>query len=558
MSQDPIIYKHVSDMWRQLDGVGKIILSIVAIGLIALPLLWLFDRALLYWVASGYVDQIAQVFNLDEHLARAISLFVWLLAIFFVSRFFSVSSSRRKLGLYGIVALLIVHALLLSRGARNQYFEASTGKATKCYVLSREGAVNYLERPGVDPVTGRLCRVYTPEIAERLQAYASGKRPERILEADPVFFDLRTGEPIVWFWRDRDGPIEIFNLMGFHPESGEELLPVTPEIVKQYKQQAQRRASPPRRISSIEGVELFDTATGRPRLWFWRDANGQYEFFDNQGFHPETGEPLTLFTPEEIKRWRHETQLAREYETQEEQRRIQQEQLRRDAEDRRIAKEQQMAQQAQIAEAERQKQTIQAVERCDSLAANPHDPRKPTTILGARFSELKENPTEAVSVCRQASEAYPTELRYKYQYARALGFINPNAAAAIYRDLTKKIYPAAFDNLASLLLQRNDKKSIREAILILKDGVKNGDPDSMVTLASLAGTADFPVQNPYAYRLMLYRQAASLGNQDAKEAVVEMEQQLQQQQQEYISRREQEKMMLDIFGGIVGGVLRSR
>lgn len=558
MTQDPIVYTKITDKWRQLDGVGKVILSVIAICLIATPILWLFDRAFLYWLVGGYVDQIAQVFNLDEHLARAISLAVWLVAIFFVSRLFSLSASRRKLGLYGIVALLIAHALLLSRGTKNQFFEASTGKATKCYVISREGAVNYLERPGVDPVTGRLCHVYTPEIAERLQAYSNGKRPERILEGDPVFFDLRTGEPIVWFWRDKDGLIEIFNLMGFHPETGEELLPVTPEIVKLYKAQAQRRASPPRRLSSIEGVEFFDTATGRPRLWFWRDANGHYEFFDNQGFHPETGEPLKLFTPEEIKRWRRETQLAKEYEEQEERRRIQEEQLRRDAEERRIAKEQQMAQQTQIAEAERQKQTIQAIERCDSLAANPHDPRKPSTILGARFSELKENATEAVNVCRQAAEAYPNELRYKYQYARALGFSNANAAAAIYRDLTKKIYPAAFDNLASLLLQRNDKKSIREAVLILKDGVKNGDPDSMVTLASLAGTADFPVQNPYAYRLMLYRQAASLGNQDAKEAVAEMEQQLQQQQQEYLTRREQEKMMLDIFGGIVGGVLRGR
>ena len=106
-------------------------------------------------------------------------------------------------------------------------------------MLTREGEVRYLEKFGVDPVTGRTCRVYTQETAERLQAYAKGKRPERIFEADPDFFDLRTGEPIIWYWRDKDGRVKRFNLMGFHPESGEELQPVNADVIKAYKDQTQ-------------------------------------------------------------------------------------------------------------------------------------------------------------------------------------------------------------------------------------------------------------------------------------------------------------------------------
>ncbi len=555
--------------WSSLGGAGRGLLATVAIAVAAILLLWAVDRILLFFFAQSYVEEIAQAFNLDQHFARALALVVWALLIFFLSKLFSLSTASRRFGFFGLLAFLVGHALLLSHGTRDQYFESKSGKATKCYVLTREGEVRYLENPGVDPVTGRTCRVYTQETAERLQAYAKGKRPERISEVEPDFFDLRTGEPIVWYWKDRDGRVELFNLMGFHPESGEELQPVNAEVIKAYKDQTQRKISPPQRIEDIEGYILFDSATGRPRVWFWRGPNGEYEFFDNPGFNPTNGEALKQFTSEEIARWKKEKQLAKEFEEQEEQKRLQQEQLRRDqeqlrkdAEERRLVREREASERAEKAEAEKQKKATEATERCDRLAANPHDPRKPANILGARFPEVKENADEAVMVCRKAAEYFPDEPRYRYQYARALGFSKPDEAVAIYRRLTAQIYPAAFDNLANLLLRRPDNRSMKQAINVLKDGVRNGDPDSMFTLANLAGNPEFPVQNPYAYKLMLLQRAANLGNQDAKEAADELErqaqQQQQQQQQEAVSQRQQQQMMRDLFGTIVGGVLRGR
>ena len=372
------------------------------------------------------------------------------------------------------------------------------------------------------------------------------------------FFDLRTGEPIVWFYRDKDGNIELFNLMGFHPESGEELQPVNAEIIKAYKAQAQRRFSPPRRVTDIEKFQLFDTATGQPRAWFWRGPNGEYEFFDNEGFHPATGEALKQFTSVEIARWKREKELLKEYEEQEENRRLQEEQIRKDAEERRLTREREAAQRAAAAEAETRRAVAEAVDSCDKLAANPHDPRKPPNILGSKFGEVQENAAEATSACRKAIEYFPEEPRYKYQYARALGFTKPNDAILIYRSLAKDLYPAAFDNLASLLLQKRDKKAAKEAINVLKNGVRNGDSDSMVTLAALVGTSEFPVPNAYAYKLALYKQAASLGHQEAGEAAAEMERQVEQQQLDYVSRRQQEQMMLELFGTLFGGALKGR
>ena len=554
----------LNQKWSALSGPGKALAGALALLVVAIPVLWSVDKILMFFFARSYVTEIATTFNFDTHLAQAVSLVVWIVIVYFISKLFSLSKANRRIGLFGLIFLLVAHGLLLSYGSHNQFFEAS-GKATKCYVLTREGEVRYLEHPGVDPVTGRTCRTYTQETIERLQAYARGKRPERVLDPAPEFFDLRTGEPIVWYHKDRTGRIELFNFMGFHPESGEELQPINAEVIAAYETQlaaqneeAQRKMRPPQRIENIDEYELFDRATGRPRVWFWRDPNGDYEFFDNQGFHPSTGETLKQFTSDEITRWKRENQLAKEYKEQEEKKRLDQERLRKEAEERRLERERQLAEIARQAEEERNMKIAEAVARCDQLAANPHDPRKPSGIFGAKYADVKNNAQEGAAACGKAMKYFPDEPRYQYQYARAMGFIKQDEAILIYSRLTKLGYPAAFDNLASLLLKRKDRKSIKQALAILKEGVRAGDPDSMVTLADLVGTDEFAVQNPMAVKLALLKRAGELGDEDAREAAAELEQEMQQQQQQYMSQQQQEQMMMELFGAIMGGVLRAR
>ena len=110
-------------------------------------------------------------------------------------------------------------------------------KSAKCYVLSRDGKVTYGETPGVDSATGRQCRPVKPEMVERLRNYEAGKRPQRITDSNPIFFDLRSGEPIIWYYQSKDNTIEIFDLMGFEPNTGDELIPVSKDVVEQWKLQ---------------------------------------------------------------------------------------------------------------------------------------------------------------------------------------------------------------------------------------------------------------------------------------------------------------------------------
>jgi hypothetical protein len=133
------------------------------------------------------------------------------------------------------MAILIGHALLLWQGTGNQFFDEA-GHATKCYVLTRDGEVRFRELGHkIDPVTGLQCRAYTPAMLERLKEYEAGKRPEQVDGVNLTFFEPRTGEPIIWFWASKSGEIKIFNFMGFNPENGDELNPVTKEIVDAYK-----------------------------------------------------------------------------------------------------------------------------------------------------------------------------------------------------------------------------------------------------------------------------------------------------------------------------------
>ena len=86
----------------------------------------------------------------------------------------------------------------------------------------------------------------TISVVEHLKEYAEGKWPVRIkAPPQPEFFDPRTSEPIVWYV-DHGGTIEIFDLLGYHPETSEELAShVPPEIVDRWKAQQEIKSHPP-------------------------------------------------------------------------------------------------------------------------------------------------------------------------------------------------------------------------------------------------------------------------------------------------------------------------
>jgi hypothetical protein len=304
------IREFVTKAGRSISSLGftaRVLIILVAAILGAVISLWVIDKVVFYYLARSYVDQVANVFDLNDHLANALVLLTFIGAIFFARYLWSFSSQRRLVGIVGISALLIGHSLVLWYGTRTSYFDRS-GTAVKCYVLTRDGKVTFGEHPGIDPATGRQCRSITPEMLERLKAYQTGRRPQQIIASNPTFFDPRTGEPIVWYYRSKENEIQIFDLMGFQPDTGDELTPITADVVSEWKTQyAQRSRRVPNRVDPDTYV-FFDPLSGVPHAWYWRGADGSYEFYDSPGYEPQTGEALKVATPDVVDAWKQDHQ----------------------------------------------------------------------------------------------------------------------------------------------------------------------------------------------------------------------------------------------------------
>ena len=281
------------------NWLGSVRLWIGILGAIvaAVALLWLVDYVVSYYLARSYVDEVAIALDLNSHLANALILLTFVIAIFFVRFLWSFSRQRRIVGISGLAALLIAHSLVLWWATRDQIIG-------KCYVISRDGNVTYREHPGIDPKTGRECRPVTPEMVERLREYQAGKRPQRVTVESPVFFDNRSSEPIIWYYRSKNNEIQLFDLMGFHPDTGDELIPISKAIVSEWKDQNQARPRAPKRVDPDTFV-FFDELNGEPRAWYWQSSDGTYEFFDGPGFHPQTGESLKVATRQIVDDWTH-------------------------------------------------------------------------------------------------------------------------------------------------------------------------------------------------------------------------------------------------------------
>ena len=277
-------------------------LILLAVGIVY----FVVEKLFIYYFARRFVRDFGEAAGLNGHLADALVWVVFAAVILFAGWLLSFSRTKRLLGAAGVLVLLVSQPVVLWWITKDHYFDRA-GNATKCYIVSRD-AITYGARPGIDPVTGRECRPVTPEVAERIDAYQHGKRAAKVVVDEPTFFDLRTGYPIIWFEKTAQGQVELFDLMGFDPETGEELQPVTREVVELWKQQKARHT--PNEVDP-HTYPLFDPITGEARAWYRQSDSGDYQFFDRPGFHTQTGEALQPITAAVLNSWRAEESKRR-------------------------------------------------------------------------------------------------------------------------------------------------------------------------------------------------------------------------------------------------------
>jgi hypothetical protein len=291
----------------QLSIAARILVVLVACVLVGGLLFWLFNEAFYFYLARSYAEELADAYDLNWGLTSAVLWASFAAIVTFSGCMFSFSKFKRRIGYLGLGALLIGHSLLLGRVDTNF---RKNGVAERCYVMTRT-AIKVLNRTGIDPETGLECHPLSPQMAEKIELYRSGHRPTQITSSDPKFFDAITGEPIVWYSKNDKGEIELFDLMGFHPKTGEELKPITRQVADAWKAQNEKtvhRAAA--LVADPDKFGFFDPVTGAAKVWYWRGDNGSYEFYDGPGFQSRTGDPLKIITRDAIADWRKQLEIA--------------------------------------------------------------------------------------------------------------------------------------------------------------------------------------------------------------------------------------------------------
>lgn len=157
--------------------------------------------------------------------------------------------------------------------------------------------------------------------------------------------------------------------------------------------------------------------------------------------------------------------------------------------------------------------TQEAALQCDLLAANPFDRNRSPDTPGVTMPTLRANAAAAIAACKQASDVLPMQLRFTYQHARALQNTDPDQAFQLFAALARQRYPAAFDNMAWIILSRGGDRD--QAAQLLREGAAMGDADASFTLGMLIKDGAVPArpgENPQA----LLQRAAQQGHQGAQ------------------------------------------
>ena len=110
--------QNLTETFGALNKSNQIFIVAVCAILVLYIFLWLVDKLFIYLLAKSYVSEIADVFNLNTHLAAAASFVIFITFVYLLSLSFSFSRSRRIIGVLGLAAMVITHSLLLWQGTQ--------------------------------------------------------------------------------------------------------------------------------------------------------------------------------------------------------------------------------------------------------------------------------------------------------------------------------------------------------------------------------------------------------------------------------------------------------
>lgn len=496
---------------RNLSIQSKLLLvvAVVTAAFLTSNAISFFGRFSLKLIADNYAKNLSIYIPLNEGFITTLTYVIFFALVYLASYIFSADPSHRKLGVIAIAVAFLTYNIVIGVAMMDNRIHPISGKAMKCYVQ---------------------------------------------LENTVKYFDLVEG-----------------NERKYDPVTGRPCIPITPELAEKLDKQEQQVL--PRKIPANAEIDLFDRVFGTPVTWYYRNAFGKIELYDNAGFHPINGAKLQavdeaiaqewttqreeLLEQEKAKAEAEKRQAALEAKRQEEVRRRKQAEeaerrrLQQEAEEKRLAEEQE-AEAKKLAEAEEKRERLAEVgDKCDQLAGNQFDRNRNDRFLSVPYSLLRSQAELAISICQKAAALFPETARYKYQYARALQANKNPHAKLVLQELVANYYPAAYDNLGWVNL--NNKK-YREGIALFKRGAELGSMEAMFSLASQFYEGIIVEKNlDSAYSLA--KAAASQGHPDAQAMVLNLERQIQKEYLDAESKAMRQRRLDNIISGVLNSLL---
>lgn len=172
------------------------------------------------------------------------------------------------------------------------------------------------------------------------------------------YFKFATGEGMKWYALTPEG-VKFYDKPGVDPIYGITLQQVTPEIIKNLKLIEKGEFNP----IDPDTATFFNPITGEVKVWYFRYADGIYEFYDKPGYHPITGKALKPVTHQVLSEWKAFKEQQTEIEKQRKIEAARKEALAREEEEKRKQLERQTKLKKERKEVERQKQLAEARKR---------------------------------------------------------------------------------------------------------------------------------------------------------------------------------------------------
>lgn len=218
-----------------LRVVGPLLLLLVVGVAMLYFLVPAFEFRLVWGFYRGYAETLANLTGINHYLITALSLAAFVPFYYGVTLLLYHPFDRRKRWLgVGILLLLgIGYNVSLYAATRHTTFAFSGGQSHRYYAITPSG-VHFFDRAGVDPTYGIPLQPVTSENVRQLELLAKGE----FVPANPTtvrFFNPNTGKAELWYYKTPEGAFEFYTQPGFHPGTGQALMPVTQEIYLEWK-----------------------------------------------------------------------------------------------------------------------------------------------------------------------------------------------------------------------------------------------------------------------------------------------------------------------------------